>query len=46
MLKKLLAVSALVAAVSVPLAGVSWADQPDDPGLGAGGVPGRNAVVQ
>jgi hypothetical protein len=42
MLKKLLAVSAVVAAVSVPLAGVSRADQPDDPGVGAGGVPGRN----
>ena len=46
MLKKLLAVSALVAAVSVPLAGVSWADQPDDPGWAQAVCRGATAAVQ
>jgi hypothetical protein len=44
MLKKLLVTAAAAAAMSVPLAGVAWADQPADPGsngngLGQGGVP-------
>ena len=44
MLKKLLVTAAAAAAVSVPLAGVAWADKPSDPGsngkgLGQGGVP-------
>ena len=44
MLKKLFATAAAAAAVSVPLAGVAWADKPSDPGsngngLGQGGVP-------
>ena len=44
MLKKLLITAAAAAAVSVPLAGVAWADPPSDPGsngsgIGAGGVP-------
>ena len=43
MLKKLLVTAAAAAAVSVPLAGVAWADQPDghDGGVGPGGVPNR-----
>jgi hypothetical protein len=32
MLKKLLVTAAAAAAVSVPLAGVAWADKPSDPG--------------
>jgi hypothetical protein len=42
MLKKLLVTAAAAAAVSVPLAGVAWADKPSDPGSngnGPGGVP-------
>jgi hypothetical protein len=44
MLKKLFFTAAAAAAVSVPLAGVAWADKPSDPGsngngLGKGGVP-------
>ena len=44
MLKKLFVTAAAAAAVSVPFAGVAWADQPDDPGsnshgVGAGGIP-------
>jgi hypothetical protein len=44
MLKKLFFTAAAAAAVSVPLAGVAWADKPSDPGangkgLGQGGVP-------
>ena len=41
MFKKLFVTAAAAAAVSVPLAGVASADQPTDPGVGAGGVPGR-----
>jgi hypothetical protein len=40
MINKLFVTAAAAAAVSVPLAGVAWADQPVDPGVGAGGVPG------
>ena len=32
MLKKLFFTAAAAAAVSVPLAGVAWADKPSDPG--------------
>ena len=42
MLKKLFFAPAAAAAVSVPLAGVAWADKPSDPGgngVGKGGVP-------
>jgi hypothetical protein len=45
MLRKLLVTAAAAAAVSVPLAGVAWADPPSDPGspngngIGQGGVP-------
>jgi hypothetical protein len=44
MLKKLFAIAAAAAALSVPLAGVAWADVPSDPSsndnpVGAGGVP-------
>lgn len=44
MFKKLFVTAAAAAAVSVPLAGMAWADQPADPGangngIGAGGVP-------
>ena len=47
MLKKLFVTAAAAAAVSVPLAGVAWADKPDDPGSNAadgiskGGVPAK-----
>jgi hypothetical protein len=44
MLKKLFITAAAAAAVSVPFAGVAWADQPADPGsngVGQGGVPAR-----
>jgi hypothetical protein len=41
MLKKLLVAASAAAALSVPLAGVAWADQPTDPGVGSGGVPGK-----
>ena len=46
MLKKLFVTAAAAAAVSVPLAGVAWADKPSDPGsngngLGKGGMPQR-----
>jgi len=43
MLKKLFVTAAAAAAVSVPLAGAAWADQPDDPGAGNQGVPDRAA---
>jgi hypothetical protein len=48
MLKKLFVTAAATAAVSVPLAGAAWADQPDDPGsngIGAGGVPQKLGEV-
>jgi hypothetical protein len=41
MLKKLFVTAAAAAAVSVPLAGVAWADPPSDPGSGNQGVPDR-----
>ena len=46
MLKKVLVAVVTAAAVSVPLAGVAWADKPSDPGsngngVGQGGVPAR-----
>jgi hypothetical protein len=46
MLKKLFVTTAAAAAMSIPLAGVAWADPPADPGgadngVGTGGVPGR-----
>ena len=41
MFKKLFFTAAAAAAVSVPLAGVAWADQPADPGAGNNGVPDR-----
>jgi hypothetical protein len=41
MLKKLFVTAAAAAAVSVPLAGVAWADKPADPGAGNNGVPDR-----
>lgn len=41
MLKKLFVTAAAAAAVSVPLAGAAWADQPADPGAGNNGVPDR-----
>jgi hypothetical protein len=50
MLKKLFITAAAAAAVSVPLAGVAWADPPSDPGsngngIGAGGVPRKTGEV-
>jgi len=44
MLKKLIVTAAAATALSIPLAGVAWADDPVDPsatdaGVGAGGVP-------
>ena len=45
MLKKLFVTAAAAAAVSVPLAGAAWADQPEDPGAGNQGVPDRAAAV-
>ena len=52
MFKKLIITAAAAAAVSVPLAGVAWADQPTDPGgngsdngLGAGGMPKKVGEV-
>jgi hypothetical protein len=45
MLTKLFVTAAAAAAVSVPLAAAAWADQPTDPGVGAGGVPGRIGEV-
>src|SRR4051794_28668605 len=44
MLKKLFITAAAAAAVSVPLAGMAWADTPADPGsavgeVGQGGIP-------
>jgi hypothetical protein len=45
MLKKLLVTAAAAAAVSVPLAGVAWADKPSDPGAGNQGVPDRATAV-
>ena len=38
MLKKLFITAAAAAAMSVPLAGVAWADPPSDPGSNASGV--------
>lgn len=43
MLKKLFVTAATAAAMSVPLAGMAWADQPTDPGSGNQGVPDRAA---
>jgi hypothetical protein len=40
-LKKLFVTAAAAAAVSVPLAGVAWAEPPADPGAGNQGVPDR-----
>ena len=50
MLKKLFVTAAAAAAVSVPLAGMAWADPPSDPGsngkgIGQGGVPTRAGNV-
>jgi hypothetical protein len=45
MLKKLFVTAAAAAAVSVPLAGLAYADQPDDPGAGNQGVPDRAAAA-
>jgi hypothetical protein len=50
MLKKFFASVAAAAAVSIPLAGLAFADQPDDPssnstGIGAGGVPQKVGEV-
>jgi hypothetical protein len=45
MLKKLFITAAAAAAVSVPFAGVAWADQPADPGAGNKGVPDRAAAA-
>jgi hypothetical protein len=50
MLTKLLVTAAAAAVVSVPLAGVAWADPPSNPsssgnGVGAGGVPARAGAV-
>jgi hypothetical protein len=42
MLKKSLVIIATAAALSIPLAGVAWADKPEQPGVGDGGVPGKN----
>jgi hypothetical protein len=39
MFTKLFVTAAAAAAVSVPLAGVAWADQPTDPGVGPGVCP-------
>jgi hypothetical protein len=52
MLKKVIAGAIAAGALSVPLAGVAWADKPSDPGsngngggnangVGSGGIPGR-----
>jgi hypothetical protein len=38
MLKKLFITAAAAAAVSVPLAGVAWADRPSDPGSNGSGI--------
>lgn len=50
MLKKLFFTAAAAAAVSVPLAGVAWADKPSDPGgngVGKGGTSdGRRGAKQ
>lgn len=43
MLRTIFATAAAAAVVSVPLAGVAWADQPADPGSGNQGVPDRAA---
>ena len=46
MIEKLLVAVVAAGALSVPLAGVAWAEPPDDPGspngngIGAGGLPG------
>ena len=50
MLKKLFVTAAAAAAVSVPLAGVAWADPPSDPGsngngIGKGGIPNKTGNV-
>lgn len=49
MLRKMVLTAAAAAAVSVPLAGVAWADQPDGTGnnnpVGVGGVPEKVGAV-
>lgn len=50
MFKKLFVTAAVAAAISVPLAGVAWADPPTDPssngnGLGSGGIPNKVGEV-
>ncbi len=45
MFKKLFFTAAAAATVSVPLAGVAWAEPPTDPGAGNNGVPDRAAAV-
>ena len=45
MLKKLFVGVIAAGALSVPLAGVAWADQPADPGAGNNGVPDRATAV-
>ena len=45
MLKKVLVAVVAAGAMSVPLAGVAWADKPDDPGAGNQGVPDRATAV-
>jgi opacity protein-like surface antigen len=45
MLKRLFVTAAAAAAMSVPLAGLAYADQPDDPGAGNQGVPDRAAAA-
>ncbi len=46
MLKKLFVTAATAAAVSVPLAGVAWADPPSDPGSSSPGAPNDNGIGQ
>ena len=41
MIKKALVAVMAAGALSIPLAGMAWADQPDDPGAGNKGVPDR-----
>ncbi|HKV20268.1 MAG TPA: hypothetical protein VJR50_14650 [Mycobacterium sp.] len=44
MIKKMIVAAAAAGAVSVPLAGLAWAEPPDDPGsngIGAGGMPDK-----
>ena len=44
MLKKLFVAAAAAAAVSVPLAGVAWADKPSDPGSNGNGSNGKGGI--